>query len=166
MVRRRIPVTQDSMKKCINIPGILLLFFAGTVVAGAQTVSLAVGKGKAARGGTTRGFVVMNIPKGLHVNSNRPKSEFAIPTRVTVTAVGATVGKVSYPPGRSYTFAFSDEPISVYVGRVRFGFNVSVPARFRGSSVRVKATVRYQACTDEVCYAPKTKTLTLDVPVK
>ncbi|MBP9665104.1 MAG: hypothetical protein KBD94_10820, partial [Pyrinomonadaceae bacterium] len=49
----------------------------------------------------------------------------------------------------------------VYEGRVSFGFNVTVPSTYRGQTVRVNVTVRSQACTDEVCYPPRTKQITL-----
>ncbi len=108
----------------------------------------------------------MNIPDGLHVNSNAPKSEYAIPTRVTVSAENATAGAVSYPPGKMRNFSFSEVPISVYEDRVVFGFNVSVPKSFSGTFLKLKAQVRYQACTDEVCYAPRTETVYLNVRVR
>jgi len=158
--------TLNAMRRLFYISAFLLVLFLITSAAQAPTVSLTVGNGKARKGKTTRGFVVLKIPKGLHVNSHQPESEFAIPTRVTVSAVGASAGTVRYPPGRPFRFAFSDEPISVYVGKVRFGFGLAVPSDFKGRTVRVRAKVRYQACTKEVCYAPKTKIVTLNVPVR
>lgn len=154
------------MKKAILLIAAIAAGIFAAEQASAQTISLTVGKGSVTKGSTTRGYVVMNIPEGLHVNSFRPKSEYAIPTRVTVSAAGANTGTVTYPAGKMRKFSFSDEPISVYEGRVVFGFNLTVPRGFRGNSVRVKADVRYQACTDEVCYAPKTKTVYLNVRVR
>jgi hypothetical protein len=60
-----------------------LLFFAILIflVGGAhsQTVTGSIGNGSAAKGAATRGTVVLDIPGGLHVNSNRPASQYAIP---------------------------------------------------------------------------------------
>jgi hypothetical protein len=53
--------------------------------------------GTVKRGGSTKGTVVLSIPGGLHVNSSRPNSEYAIPTTVKVSAAGAKVGAVNYP---------------------------------------------------------------------
>ncbi|MDH3530325.1 MAG: protein-disulfide reductase DsbD N-terminal domain-containing protein [Acidobacteriota bacterium] len=131
-------------------------FFAQT---SAQTVSGGISKGGVSKGKTVRGYVVLNIPGGLHVNSYKPESEYAIPTRVTVTGSGVSAFGVTYPPGKKRKFSFSETPISVYEGRAYFGFKVTVPKNFTGRTFRVKAAVRYQACTDEVCYAPKTKTI-------
>ena len=142
-----------------------LIFIAGVLFeTNAQTVSGSIGAVK--RGGSGRGTIVMTIPGGLHVNSSRPNSEYAIPTTVKINAVGAKVGAVNYPRGRNRKFSFSEDTLNVYEGRSVFSFNVSVPANFKGSAVKVRAIVRYQACTDEVCYAPKNQTINLAARVK
>lgn len=151
------------MKKII-FTGVFLAFalvFIGE--ANAQTISGSIGTLK--RGSTIKGTIALNIPAGLHVNSNNPGSEYAIPTRVSVTSPGIKVSVV-YPKGKNRKFSFSDETINVYDGRAVFGFSVTVPANFKGNSVKFRVVVRYQACTDEVCYQPKTKEITLTANVK
>jgi DsbC/DsbD-like thiol-disulfide interchange protein len=145
----------------------LVLFFVMSVAVSAQSISVSgsIGKGTAKRGGATRATVVMNIPGGLHVNSSRPGSEYAIPTSVRVTATGAKAGAVSYPRGKLRNFSFSDTPLNVFEGRTTFTFNVTVPANFSGNTLRIRAVVRYQACTDEVCYPPTSKTVNLTARV-
>ena len=108
----------------------------------------------------------MTIPEGLHVNSFRPSSQYAIATTVRVSGAGVRIADLTYPRGKNRQFQFSETPINVYEGRVAFGFTVRVPAGFRGDTVRVRATVRYQACTDEVCYPPKSKEITLTARVR
>jgi hypothetical protein len=142
----------------------LVFVFAGE--SNAQSVSGSIGNGSVSRGTTARGTVVLDIPGGLHVNSRYPKSKYAIPTVVSVSAAGAKLGAVSYPRGKNKKFSFSDDTINIYEGRVVFGFNVSVPKGYKGSTVRVRAVVKYQACTDEVCYAPKSKEVTLTARVR
>ncbi len=142
-----------------------LIFLAGTFAkTSAQTITGKIGTMK--RGGATRGTIMINIPSGLHVNSSRPNSEYAIPTVVQVSASGAKVGAVMYPQGRSRKFEFSENSINVYEGLTAFNFNVTVPANFKGNSVKVRAIVRYQACSNEVCYAPKSKEITLTARVR
>lgn len=142
------------------------LFIFGSVAADAQTVSGSISDGKIERGDSKRGTIVINIPRGLHVNSNRPSSEYAIPTVVTVRGGrGIRVSRVTYPRGKNRKFQFSENLINVYEGRVSFPFTITVPANFRGNTVRITATVRYQACTDEVCYPPRTKNVVLTARV-
>ncbi|MBA3353045.1 MAG: hypothetical protein H0U23_11615 [Blastocatellia bacterium] len=140
-------------------------FLASAGVSG-QTVSGSVGNGTVSRGAHVRGNILLTIPGGLHVNSSRPASEYAIPTVVSVRGSGVKVSRVTYPSGRNRKFQFSENLINVYEGRVSFPFTVTVPANFKGSTVRVTASVRYQACTDEVCYPPRTKNVTLTARVR
>ena len=153
------------MKKLLFGLSTAFIFLAiGLVAANAQTVSGSIGAVK--RGGSAKGIVVLSIPGGLHTNSNRPSGENLIPTTVKVSAVGAKVSGVSYPRGKNRQFAFSENTLNVYDGRAAFGFNLSVPANFKGNAVKIRAVVRYQACTDEVCYPPKTKEVTLTAKVQ
>ena len=141
-----------------------LTFFVVSV--SAQSVSGSIGKGTVERGDSARGTVTLSIPGGLHVNSSRPGSQYAIPTSVRIRGTGVKVGGISYPRGRNRKFSFSENSINVYEGRVSFPFTVTVPAGFRGNAVRLTATVRYQACTDEVCYAPTSKSVTFTARVQ
>jgi DsbC/DsbD-like thiol-disulfide interchange protein len=152
------------MKK-IFLGAMFCLVMAAAAVS-AQSVSGSIGNGSVEKGKATRGTVVMSIPGGLHVNSNRPNSEYAIPTTVRVSGKGFRVSGVSYPRGKNRKFSFSEDTINVYEGRVTFPFTVTVPATYKGTTVRVTVSVRSQACTNEVCYAPKTKTVTLTAKVK
>jgi hypothetical protein len=142
------------------------LIFAAGVFSQINAQSITGSIGTVARGSSTRGTVVMSIPGGLHVNSNRPNSEYLIPTTVRLTTVGARVSGVTYPRGKNRKFQFSENVLSVYEGRVSFPFRLTVPANFKGNTVRVRAVVRYQACNDEVCFPPKTQEITLTAQVK
>ena len=149
---------------------LIILFvccLSAPAVTKAQTVTGSIGKGTVERGDSTRGSIVLTIPGGLHVNSNRPSSEYAIPTVVTVRGPrGVRVSRVTYPRGKNRKFQFSENLINVYDERVSFPFTVTVPENFKGNSIRVTASVRYQACTDEVCYPPRTKNIVLTARVK
>lgn len=155
------------MKKSLftAILSLAFIFLIGGI-AHAQTVPVSGNLGTVKRGGTTRGSIVLNIPGNLHVNSNRPNSEYAIPTSVRLSATGGKVSGAIYPRGRNKKFGFSEDTLNVYEGRTTISFNVTVPKNYRGNTVNVRAVVRYQACTDEVCYAPKNQTINLTARVK
>ncbi len=122
---------------------------------------------RAQRGRAFQGAVVMEIPHGLHVNSNRPLGKYAIATSVKVDAPGGMkVGAVSYPRGQVRSFAFSNgERLAVYEGRAVMRFNVTVPANFPQGVHDLRVRVRFQSCSDTVCYPPVTRTLTLPIGV-
>lgn len=143
-----------------------VVFVCGYVTTNAQTVRGSIANGTVTRGTPARATVIMSIPAGLHVNSSRPSGEYMIPTTVRASAHGVKIGNVIYPRGRDKTFDFSQHAINVYEGRVTFTFPVTVPESYRGTSVAVRVSVRSQACTNEACYAPKTKNLTLTARVR
>jgi len=145
---------------------ILSLFLGSLVDASAQTVSGSITGGSVTRGGSAKGAIVLSIPGGLHVNSSRPASEYAIPTTIRMSGTGIRVSGPTFPRGTNRKFQFSENAINVYEGTVRFPFSVNVPAGFKGDTVRVRAVVRYQACTDEVCYPPRTKEITITAKVR
>ena len=143
-----------------------LVFAVGVGSARTQTVTGSVAEAAVARGSTVRGAIVLTIPEGLHVNSNKPSTEYLIPTTVRISGVGFKPGPVEYPDGTNKKFQFSESELNVYVGEVTIPFSIVVPKRFRGDTLSVKALVRYQACTDEVCYPPKNITVLMSAAVK
>ena len=143
------------------------LIFGGGIVLSASAQSVSGSLGTVHKGTPARATVYLTLPGGVHANSNRPGNEYQIPTVVRASSTrGVKVGRVAYPRGRNRKFAFSETPINVYEGRVPFTFTVTVPPGFQGKTVRVDVSVRYQACTEEVCYAPKSKTVALTANVQ
>jgi len=108
-----------------------------------------------------------NVAKGYHINSNRPKSEFLIPTALKVDATtDIVIGKTVYPDGQDMSFAFApDEKLNVYTG----DFNVDVivhPLRsVQPGKYVVRGTLRYQACDNSACYPPKNLPVSFDVKI-
>jgi hypothetical protein len=120
----------------------------------------------AQQGSTFQAAVVMDIPGGLHVNSNRPGQKFLIPTTVKVSAPkGFRVTPVTYPRGASRRFKFSDQPLNVYEGRAIFRFNVSVPANHPLGVETVRVNVYFQSCNEEACFPPAPRDLALRIAV-
>lgn len=121
---------------------------------------------KAQRGRTVQAAVVVEIPAGYHVNSNRPLSKFAIPTQLKVDAPrGIRVSAVSYPRAVTRRFSFSPDQLAVYEGRAVLRFSVTVPANFAEGVVQLRANLKYQSCTDEVCFPPATRTVNMPITV-
>ena len=147
---------------------ILTFGIVGSMAAAArsQTISGSITGGAVARGARAHGVITMSIPSGLHVNSNRPSSQYSIATTVRISGSGVKSASVSYPRGHDRKFEFSETPVNVYQGTVRFPFSVNVPARFNGKSLRLRVVVHYQACTNEVCYPPKDKEISLSAAVR
>ena len=124
----------------------------------------------AQQGSTFQAAIVLDIPRGLHVNSNRPLGKYAIPTVIKVEPPrGLKVTPVTYPRANVRTFRFGEgapeERLAVYEGRAIARFNVTVPANYEMGVARIRVSVRFQSCNDEVCFPPATRELTLPIAI-
>jgi DsbC/DsbD-like thiol-disulfide interchange protein len=144
-------------------------FRAGTLTPAAQAnirVNGFFAADKAQRGRTVQAAVVLDIPDGFHINSNRPLAKFLIPTSVKIEAPGGIrVGPISYPRAQLRSFSFSQDKLSVYEGRAVLRFNVTVPADFQTGVTELRARVKYQSCNDEACFPPATRSVTMPIAI-
>jgi DsbC/DsbD-like thiol-disulfide interchange protein len=123
----------------------------------------------AQQGSSFQAAIVMEIPRGMHVNSNKPLGKYAVPTVVKVDSPrGLRVTPVSYPRGsvRSFNFGGSAaERLAVYEDRAIFRFTVNVAPGAEQQVARIRVSVRFQSCNDEVCFPPATRELTLPIAI-
>jgi thiol:disulfide interchange protein DsbD len=121
-------------------------------------VNGSVAPDKVKKGRVVRATVVMDIPPGLHVQSNKPLDKFLVATKLDVeTPSGMNVGPITYPRALMRKLKFSKNTVAVYEGRTMIRFNVTVPANYSGGSGDIKGKLRFQACNDESCFPPVTR---------
>jgi DsbC/DsbD-like thiol-disulfide interchange protein len=121
---------------------------------------------KAQRGRTLQAAIVMDIPGGYHVNANRPLGKYAIPTVLQIEAPGGVrLSPVNYPRASVRSFPFSKEQLAVYEGRAVLRFNVIIPANFDAGVTELRARLRYQSCSDDTCFQPETREVTMPIGV-
>ena len=121
-------------------------------------MSGSVAPDKIKKGRIVRATVVMDIPNGLHVQSNKPLDKFLVATKLDVeTPSGMQVGPISYPRPVMRNLKFSKGTVAVFEGRAMLRFNVTVPANYSGGSGEIKGKLRFQACNDESCFPPITR---------
>jgi len=109
-------------------------------------------------GATARLAAVLTLEDAWHSNAHQPTYDYLIPTAVAVTVpAGWDEAAVSYPDSVSRTFAFADEPLDVYEGRVVMIAELPLPETASGSPT-VTVAVTYQACDHDSCLAPETVT--------
>ena len=104
------------------------------------------------------------IESGWHVHANPASYDYLIPTQVEVNL--PTVwpeAEIVYPPGEMKTFAFAEEPLSVFEGTVVVQIRSAVPAGTPDGTVSIPVTATYQACDNQRCLPPVTKVLTVDL---
>lgn len=97
--------------------------------------------------------VEMTIGAGWHVNSHTPSDKFLIPTDLELAATAGTLSPFRYPKDVEKRFSFSETPLKVYEGTVRFEADLELPAGSSGEA-SIHGSLTYQACNDRQCYAP------------
>jgi len=118
------------------------------------------------RGRTVQAAVVVDIPQGYHVNANKPLGKYAVPTVLRIDAPGGVrIGPILYPRASVRKFSFSSESLAVYEGRIVLRFNVTVPASFNQGGTELRARLRYQSCTDDTCFQPETREVSMPIGI-
>jgi thiol:disulfide interchange protein len=120
----------------------------------AELTSLVEGPARA--GSSVRLALKVSLPEGLHTQSNKPREEAFIPTVLRVDApAGFTVDEIVWPAATDLAQAGANLPLSVFEREFLVGLRLSVPATARGDFT-IPAKLRYQACDENLCYAPVT----------
>lgn len=109
------------------------------------------------RGKSGEVSVHFRVAPGFHINSNTPKSEFLIPTKLLLEApTDIAISKITYPDGKDMTFPFSpDEPLNVYTGDFEVTLLVRPLQSVVPSKYAIHGNLKYQACDNAACYPPK-----------
>jgi cytochrome c biogenesis DsbD-like protein len=123
-----------------------------------------VAPSRTAAGSRTTVIVEMTLGADWHVNSHTPSEKYLIPTVVTLSASEGDFSPVRYPRDVERRFPFSNKPLRVYEGTVRFETDLELPPA-TASEVSVKGFVSYQACNEQQCFAPARIALETRLPV-
>jgi DsbC/DsbD-like thiol-disulfide interchange protein len=106
--------------------------------------------------------IIMQIENGWHVYANPAGDEIFVPTVVAVPGVSKDDVEIAYPRGKAHR----DDTINVVA--YHYEGKTAIPVTVRRALVHgkpdprpVEVTVRYQACSDARCLAPKTVKLTV-----
>jgi len=109
--------------------------------------------------------VELEITPGFHVNANPATFPYLIATEVQPGKVeGITVGEIAYPAGVAQKFAFADQPLSVYEGKVTIPIPLTVAADAKGERM-LPLKLRVQACDTEKCLPPSTLDATIVINI-
>ena len=97
------------------------------------------------------------IGADFHINSNKPKADYLIPTLLKLNpSEPVAVADVKYPAGEEMSFAFSpSEKLSVYTGEFAIKAVLKTPANAVAGTYPVKGELRFQACDRNACYPPR-----------
>ena len=150
------------MKKSTLV--VLVSFLAlATAVAHAQIrrpkaeLTPLVERPSAAAGARVRLALKVSLPEGLHTQSNKPKDETLIPTVLTIDApAGMTIDEIVYPKVTQLKQEGLPQPLDVFEREFVIGVQATIASSAAAGDLVLPLHLRYQACNDNMCFAPST----------
>ncbi|HXI85634.1 MAG TPA: cytochrome c biogenesis protein CcdA [Verrucomicrobiae bacterium] len=110
--------------------------------------------------------VVIDVAEHWHINANPANAEGLIPTTLTLpSAASIVIDRIVYPKGATTRVSWSDEPVALYTGNAIIFAEGHVSADAKPGPVKLEGSLRYQACNDQVCIAPKTIPIAIETEV-
>ena len=118
------------------------------------------------QGGIVRLALQVEVPPGLHVQSNTPRDPTlkALTLALDVPA-DAVILETVFPAPSDYRLEGSTDLLSVFEGQFAVGVRIKLSAAQPVGDLVIEGRLRYQACDDKVCFVPKTATVAWTVPV-
>lgn len=156
-----------AVRKYLLVSISILFLLFNNISAQPQVVSASLEKGSIKAEVGTEFKVILNarVDNTWHINSNKPNDEFLIPSEVSAKGTGIKLIKVKYPKAHDINLSFSDSPVSVYEGEVKFELTISVDKSALAGKQPVVLTLSYQACNDQSCLPPTSVSANLDLEV-
>ena len=115
---------------------------------------------------TFRVAVVIDVAEHWHINANPANAEGLIPTTLTLpSAASVVIDRIVYPKGATTKVSWSDGPVSLYTGHTIIFAEGHVNAASQPGPVKLEGSLRYQACNDQVCIAPKTIPVVIETEI-
>ena len=102
----------------------------------------------------------VQLPEDIHVQSDKPRDPYVIPTLLTLALPeGLTMGGITYPESTEFQLVGWEEPLLVFEHEftieVLLNLDVSLPT----GVIVIPGSFLYQACDDQVCFAPATEAI-------
>lgn len=132
-----------------------------------QVVNVSLDKNilKAQAGSSFKLVLNAKIDNTWHINSNKPNDEFLIPSVVVLKGNGLKLSSVKYPVAHDISLSFSDTPVSVYEGDVKFELTIAVDKSASPGKQNIEVKLNYQACNDQSCLPPTSVKADLELEI-
>jgi DsbC/DsbD-like thiol-disulfide interchange protein len=138
----------------------VVIAFSAIAVTGAQqrpqaTVTASVPTRDIVAGRDAQLDLKVTLPPQIHVQGNKPKDPFLIPTVLTIDAPkGVVVQEIVYPKSELLKQAGVAEPLVVFGNEFSLRVRVKLAADLATGALAIPGRLRYQACDDRRCYPP------------
>ncbi|GJM29382.1 MAG: hypothetical protein DHS20C17_20170 [Cyclobacteriaceae bacterium] len=99
--------------------------------------------------------IIFEIQEGYHIQSDDPKSDTVIPTRISFDVPPEIEpGAPGFPEAELMYLEGSEEPLQVFSGRIE----IIVPISYKSplpQDYQIPGRIYYQACDDKRCFYPR-----------
>jgi hypothetical protein len=107
-------------------------------------------------------YLTLKLDEGLHVYGE-PISDGFLPTTVVATgSEGLTFGEPQFPATKPFRIEEINEEFNAYDGNLEIVIPVVSTIREVGTA-EIDLKVSFQACTDAMCYIPRTESIKLEL---
>ncbi len=101
-----------------------------------------------------------------HINSNKPKEDFLIPTELKITSdESLQQSEIIYPEAHNIKFDFSDVPLSVFENEFYIFTTVKIPRNTQLGKKKLFVEFTYQGCNNVTCMPPNSEVDTITINV-
>jgi len=118
------------------------------------------------RGGTADIKLRLELKTGFHVNSDKPTDDYLIPLKLTWAKEPLQAEQVTYPKPQMEKYDFSLTPLSVFSGTFEIVTHFKAPPTATPGAAMMNGKLRYQACNNKECLAPKNLDVAITVDIQ
>jgi uncharacterized protein YyaL (SSP411 family) len=119
-------------------------------------------------GGVVHAVVSLEIKSGWHLYANPTGLEILKPTTLALEPdQPASRLEVSYPKGQAKVLgSIGKEKIALYEDKIEIPIRFTLSRSIKPGSLRVNLKLEYQACDENVCLAPATLVIPVEITIK
>ena len=117
-------------------------------------------------GSSFRVAVVVELAEHWHVNANPVSMNDLIPTTLTLQSIPSIIiDRIVYPRGVRTRVGWADKPVALYTGRVVIFAEGRVGVDAQPGPLKLAGSLRFQACDNQVCRAPKVIPIAIETEI-
>ena len=128
------------------------------------TIATSVTPETAKPGGKVALAIDVTPKPGMHVYAPGQAGYIAITVKIDPQPAFSTVGKAKYPAAEKILIPAINESQLVYNKPFRITQDITLAQKVGSAPLTIKGSVRYQACSDKICFLPTTVPVTWTVP--
>jgi hypothetical protein len=101
--------------------------------------------------------ILINVKEGYHIQSNKTKDEFLIPTTIELeNNKYFKTGKAEFPTTKKFRLQGTEEDLDVFDNYIEIKIPLQTSTMVKKGNHSIRAKLKYQACDERTCLAPRT----------